>query len=70
MILEAKMNVCINVKGPLCNGCSFETEDGNCLIFNSALAIVETENAVNNKRCIECLNIFGPGSKNKTSVNK
>lgn len=58
MILEANFNVCVKVKGNLCNGCNFETEDGDCILFNCALGYEERKNSVYNKRCNKCLDVF------------
>ena len=63
MILEANYNVCIKVKGTLCNGCNFETEDGDCILFNCALGYKKENYVIHNKRCIRCLNIFRPSKK-------
>ena len=63
MILEANYNVCIKVKGNLCNGCNFETEGGECILFNCALDEKEEPLTIHNKRCTKCLNIFGTSKK-------
>lgn len=59
MILKNRMTICISVKGSFCNGCNFESEDGECILFERELELYEDKRCSECNRCAECLKIFG-----------